>query len=201
MQIDKAKEYVIDGFVFKNYIHLTDEERHMVLEWRNDDSVRYKWYDTRIVPYEEHLRFIESLKQRSDVYYWLVIKDNVPCGVECITSVDQNTHSCEEGYQIAPELDGSGYGFDFAIARLKFLDSLGIKSVYGAINEHNTSAILFIEYLGFVRTSYKLLEISGKQTIFYEYVCDVRSAIQQLPQKDLDGFITFYRKRIKELQR
>lgn len=70
--IDKQKTYVSNGWTFKNFVMLSDEEVKNVWQWRNDESIRKWMYNSDIIPWDNHLKFIESLKNREDKYYWLV---------------------------------------------------------------------------------------------------------------------------------
>jgi len=75
---------------FKNFINLTEEEKLLVLEWRNSDRVRLKMTNQNIIPLENHLKFIESLKTRTDCKYWLFMIDDVPIGVYDIVDIKPN---------------------------------------------------------------------------------------------------------------
>ena len=45
-------------FHFKNYVNLTLDEKSMVLEWRNDESIRKWMYDKEVIELQNHLSFL-----------------------------------------------------------------------------------------------------------------------------------------------
>lgn len=67
--------------LFKNFTKTTLEERKLILSWRNSDRIRLKMVNQGIISLEDHLKFIEGLKNRTDCIYWLVYVDNIPIGV------------------------------------------------------------------------------------------------------------------------
>jgi len=60
---------------------MSDTEKLMVLSWRNHDNVRVWMAHHDIITLDEHLRFINSLENRSDKRYFLVKRDNDYLGV------------------------------------------------------------------------------------------------------------------------
>lgn len=111
MKIDRGTEYHVGDYSYKNYIQLTDAEIRLVWKWRNDSEIRKWMSNPDIIPYEKHIAYVESLKGRNDVYYWLVFKKNVPIGSFNLTKIDRENNKAEAGYYLAPELLNSGEGF------------------------------------------------------------------------------------------
>lgn len=200
MNIDKNKIYEVGEFSFKNYIHLTEEEKRMVLDWRNDDSVRFKMYNSDVIPLENHLAFIDSLNKREDCYYWLVYKQDNPFGTVNIIHVDNTTSSCESGYLVDPELAGNGDGFEFAKARLQLWEQIGVKSLFGSIRIDNVQAIILTEYLGAKQIGSKYIEIQGERVLFLEYKNDLTETFKNsFNELNVKGLVRYYKNRIKEL--
>lgn len=94
---------------FKNFINLTEEEKLLVLEWRNSDRVRLKMANQDIISLESHLSFIESLKTRTDCKYWLFMIDDVPVGVFDIVDIGPDGKGGVTGSYIGND-DYLGYG-------------------------------------------------------------------------------------------
>lgn len=104
--IDKTAIYKAGDFSFKNYINLTEVESRQILNWRNDESIRRKMYNTGIIPWENHQAFIESLKERTDRFYWQVSEGDVVCGSVNLVDVNHETSQAELGYFMAPDQMG-----------------------------------------------------------------------------------------------
>ena len=148
IEIDKYKEYESHGYRFRNFLLLADEEKRMVLDWRNHEKVRSMMVNKDIIPLENHLRFIESLKDRVDCYYWLVFSpDNSPIGVLDLLHVDKKNDIAEFGNYLNP--DEAGRGFEFLIECNYFLFGqmqLGYNVL--TVNVNNKETLLFIKYTG-----------------------------------------------------
>ena len=81
IEIDKHKVYNSRGYQFKNFIIMSDDEKRMVLKWRNDDRVRRRMLSANQATEEEHFNFIKTLEGRDDRWYWIVYRENLPVGV------------------------------------------------------------------------------------------------------------------------
>ena len=66
IEIDKHKVYQSHEYQFKNFIMMNDEEKRMVLKWRNADSVRRRMYSANQATEDEHFNFIRTLENRND---------------------------------------------------------------------------------------------------------------------------------------
>lgn len=112
IEIDRYKIYESHGYKFKNFVCLTDEEKRMVLEWRNSPEIRKWMINSGEISLENHLAFIDGLRTRSDCYYWLVYKpDGVPIGVFDITKIDRGNNLTECGDYAKPKKFDDGFYF------------------------------------------------------------------------------------------
>ena len=121
----------------------------MVWNWRNEESIRRFMYNKELIPFENHLKFLEGLKNREDVYYWLVERDGVIVGVNNLTSVDLHQSRAELGYYMVPEMQKKGIGIDFAYNNFVFaFCAVGIETLFGGIDKRNINAVTLDSYLG-----------------------------------------------------
>ena len=149
IKIDKTKTYCIGDYNYKNFATLTDEEVRLVWEWRNDARIREWMTNQEEIPFENHLRFIESLKARIDKYYWLVYKGSMPIAVLDIIDIDYEKGETEPGYYLNPELLNSGEGLFFNYNFRNFLfNALGFQSVKGNIKVGNDRAYTMSTFNG-----------------------------------------------------
>jgi UDP-4-amino-4,6-dideoxy-N-acetyl-beta-L-altrosamine N-acetyltransferase len=149
MVIDKNKIYELEEYKFKNFAHLSDEEKLSVWKWRNNESIRKFMYNSDLIPFENHIRFLGSLSVRDDVAYWLVSKNDQVVGVTNLTSIDYQLSKAELGYYMIPEMLNSGIGLDFAFTNFLFAFScIGCTSLFGGIDKLNSNAIVLDTYLG-----------------------------------------------------
>ena len=107
---------------FKNFVLLNNDEKQLVLSWRNSDRIRLKMNNQSIISLENHLNWISSLKNYSDCKYYIFYIDNTPCGV--FSFININCEECECGSYMGNETYlGFGIllnylGFDCAFSNL-----------------------------------------------------------------------------------
>ena len=197
--IDKTAIYKAGDFSFKNYVNLTEAESRQILEWRNDESIRKNMYNTGIIPWENHQAFIESLKGRTDRFYWQVSNVDQVVGSVNLVDVNHETGQAELGYFMAPSQLGGGKGFYFVFSALELaFDVLNLESLYGATNVENRSATLLDEYFGFKKTGEKTLVIDGKPIQFAEHILTKEDFDKNKSEMlDIDRLLLFLRKNKK----
>ena len=141
--IDKKQVYSLGRYTYKNFVTLSEDETRLVWNWRNDERICRWMTNKEQIPYENHLRFIEGLKEREDKYYWLVYKDDKPIAVFDIVDVDYQHGETEPGYYLCPDLLNSGEGlfFNYNFRRILF-DVFGFQSVKGNIKIGNDRALM-----------------------------------------------------------
>lgn len=151
MQIKKTLIYQMGDYSYKNFIALSEEEKKLVWNWRNEESIRRFMYNKDIIPFENHLKFLAGLKERDDIYYWLIEKNDQILGVVNLTSVDFQESRAELGYYMVPDLQKKGTGIEFAYNNFLFaFSAIGVKTLFGGIDKRNTNAIILDSYLGCV---------------------------------------------------
>jgi len=71
-----------------NFTDLTLDEKKMVLSWRNHPDVKKWMYNNNDITIENHLSFIENLKDSKDKEYFTVKQDNEYIGVIDFTGIN-----------------------------------------------------------------------------------------------------------------
>lgn len=121
-----------------NFIELSEEEKEMVLKWRNDSEIRKWMYNQEEIKLFEHLDFIENLKSRKDKLYFAVKKDNEFIGVIDFTQIIEN-ESLHMGIYTNPETKGNGKVLLNKIINYSF-NILNVKKIYSEVYEANKKA-------------------------------------------------------------
>ena len=109
VEIDKHKIYQSHDYTFKNFIMMNDDEKRMVLKWRNDDTVRRWMYSAKQATEEEHFNYINTLENRDDRWYWIVYKKDLPVGVLVLALQDRDKEIYEHGIYMNPNLYSGGF--------------------------------------------------------------------------------------------
>jgi len=73
---------------FENILKVNDEIKVRVRQWRNKEEIRRQMLSQNIITKEEHLNWIESLKNRNDWKFWVVFVDEIPIGSVYLQNID-----------------------------------------------------------------------------------------------------------------
>lgn len=145
-----------------NFIHLSDSQKKMVLNWRNDDNIR-KWMLTQDeIGVEKHFAYIDSLASREDRIYFLVEKEEEEIGVIDFTNIDLIHSTVECGLYAKPGKKGVGRIFmalikDYAFRILK------METLIAEVLDGNKTAIGLYHKYGFQETERRV----GKRVIIH----------------------------------
>ena len=180
VEIDKHKIYESRGYRFKNFILLSDEEKRMVLKWRNDDRVRQWMYSAKQATEDEHFNYIKTLEDRDDRWYWLVYRGAIPIGVLVLSLDDREKEIFEHGVYMNPELNGEGFGLFKEIAYVLFF-VFGIKNICGSVQSDNKSALYLNSFLGVKFIGKKIIPQDGRDV---EYLLCHYTKEDFAPHKD-----------------
>lgn len=193
IEIDKQKIYKSHDYLFKNFIIMDDEEKRMVLKWRNDDRVRKWMYSSKQATEEEHFNYIKTLESRDDRWYWLVYRENLPVGVLVLALQDIDNEMFEHGIYMNPELSGEGFGLFKEITYVMFY-ILGINKLCGSVQSDNKDALYLDLFLGVKFNEKKTIPQDG---VDVEYLlCPLYTKEDFAPHKDatLGEYVRFVKK-------
>jgi UDP-4-amino-4,6-dideoxy-N-acetyl-beta-L-altrosamine N-acetyltransferase len=148
-RIDGRATYQQGDFSYKNFTLLSEEEKEMVLGWRNNPLIRMWMSNDDVISIDDHMKFVAKLSSRNDVAYWLVSYCDNPVGVFDLASIDYLHGSAVIGYYLAPDLIGTGFGMSFMLSfRTFFFDVLGFQMLYSYVLEGNARAFQMSEFYG-----------------------------------------------------
>lgn len=137
-----------------NFIDLNNEEKEMILQWRNDQHIRKWMYNVNIISLESHLKYIELLKNSQYKKYFLVRKNNESIGV--INFVNITNDSAHMGIYANPRNKGVGKILLDNISKYAF-EELKVKKVIAEVFTENTKAYALYKKFNF--------EIFDKKTV------------------------------------
>jgi UDP-4-amino-4,6-dideoxy-N-acetyl-beta-L-altrosamine N-acetyltransferase len=131
---------------FENILKANDETKEKVRRWRNKEEIRKLMLDQHIITKEEHLHWIESLKNRNDWKFWVVFIDEIPIGSVYLKNMDFKNLTSEWGFYIGEDdFRGCGIGaiveyiileYFFNIMKFKVLSALVLEENISVINMH-----------------------------------------------------------------
>ena len=133
----------------KNFINLSQQESREVFLWRNSEEISC-FMKTKNISWEEHIAFLEKLKEEVTKQYFLVFDGEVAVGVVDFVDI-QRGDSCEFGIYQNPNLKGYGKGLMEVVIKYAF-ETLKVKNPYAcAFNENQKAISLYLKF-GFILT-------------------------------------------------
>ncbi len=150
MLIDRDNIFEFKNYTYKNYVLLSNQEKKMILEWRNHTNNRKWMFNQNIILLDNHLNFIESLKENSNSFYWLVIKEGTPIGGINLIHLQSDNKSAEIGYFLDPDQQGGGLGLEFVYNAICFaFEVIGLETITGNVMDDNKIAYILDSFMGF----------------------------------------------------
>ena len=101
--------FQIDNYELINYLSLDNNDSLSILSMRNHPLIKKQMNNSRIISFDEHIKFVHDLKFKNDGY-WIVKKNNKIFGSIYLTNTNLKESSCLGGNFIDPNLIGTGQG-------------------------------------------------------------------------------------------
>ena len=146
-----------------NFIDLTLEEKKMILSWRNHPEVKQWMYSTKDISIENHLNFIESLKNITNKLYFLVKQDKEYLGVIDFTNI--NKDDCDFGLYANINLKGMGKILLETIKNYAF-NMLNVTILKAEVFKENKKAIYLYKQFNFIEVNNII--VNNKEVISME---------------------------------
>lgn len=152
---DLRNNITLGKIILKNFINLNEDELHLVLKWRNNETIRNYiciYNEPRKISLDEHREFIKGLKGSKERYYFLV-RDRRNClGVISLLNIDSYNRRCLWGDYANPDSFHTGIGIilEYAALCLAF-DILDVHCLRCETTEQNKAALKLHEFFGFDR--------------------------------------------------
>ncbi len=166
---------------FKNFIDLNYGEVILVWKWRNHPEIRKWMYNRGKFDIDQHLKFLESLKESSNHKYWLVIRSSNPLGVISIKNINENVG--ELGYYIAYKYHGQNYSIEFLYYSLRFIfEEFGIQKLNAYIRADNRVANNLNDLFEFTKELIKI-EYKGSVDYYFHHTLSIEDWVNNIKNK------------------
>jgi UDP-4-amino-4,6-dideoxy-N-acetyl-beta-L-altrosamine N-acetyltransferase len=142
------KNITIGNIILKNFINLSEQEKEIVRNWRNADTVRSWSLTGHIISINEHHDFIEKLKEDNHNFYWLVKNADKYLGVIDLIQVDFNNKNAYLGIYSNPYLKGAGNLLQECLIKVTF-DMACLHTLKLEVIEDNEKALKLFTRFGF----------------------------------------------------
>jgi len=156
---------VLNNISLINFTELTLEEKKMILSWRNHPNIKEWMYNGDDISLDNHLSFIEGLKNSTDKLYFLLKRESDYLGVIDFTNINRESASCEIGLYANVELKGVGTLLLDAICEYGF-KSLHMNKLVAEAFTENKKAISLYKRFNFKYNMKKIL--NSKEVVCME---------------------------------
>lgn len=146
-----------------DFTTLDKEQLTMVLAWRNHSDIRRWMLSDDEISLENHLHFVESLKNRADKRYFLLQQEDAYIGVIDFTDITQT--SAEIGIYANPKMRGVGNALMNALIEYGF-STLGVEILIASVFTDNERAKHLYEKFDFTETARRFYK--GREMIVME---------------------------------
>lgn len=134
-----------------NYIDCSIEQHREILRLRNLDIIRKWMVNQETILEDDHLNFVNGLRNRTDRKYYAVYKDNILVGTYNLTQESEGVW--ERGIIANPIMQGKGETEKWERQILNCLSKEGISIVTAKVKQDNLRSIRYHMKMGFRETN------------------------------------------------
>ena len=134
-----------------NYIDCSIEQHREILRLRNLDIIRKWMVNQEIISEDDHLNFVNGLRNRTDRKYYAVYKDDILVGTYNLTQESEGVW--ERGIIANPKMQGKRETEKWEQQILNSLSKEGISTVTAKVKQDNLRSIRYHMKMGFRETN------------------------------------------------
>ena len=134
-----------------NYIDCNIEQHREILRMRNLDAIRKWMVNQELISEDDHLNFVNGLRNQTDRKYYAVYKDDILVGTYNLTKKSEGVW--ERGIIANPIMQGKGETEKWERQILNCLSKEGISIVTAKVKQDNLRSIRYHMKMGFRETN------------------------------------------------
>ncbi len=134
-----------------NYIDCNIEQHREILRMRNLDAIRKWMVNQELISEDDHLNFVNGLRNQTDRKYYAVYKDDILVGTYNLTKKSEGVW--ERGIIANPIMQGKGETEKWERQILNSLSKEGISTINAKVKQDNLRSIRYHIKLGFRETN------------------------------------------------
>lgn len=150
-------------YKFKNFNATNDFEKKQVYELRNNIEIRKWMFNSELISWNEHIKFLEKLKKDKSKQYFYVERNGLFIGVYSITNI-QNLIG-QGGFYISIDAVKKKLAVEFIYNSIQFIFKFtNIHKIYGLEDLNNKNVFTINRLFGFYdKHKDSIKEIGGVQ--------------------------------------
>jgi len=130
---------------------ILDEDKDLILKWRNSPDVAPYMYTDHQISEPEHNQWFDSIRSDLRREYWIIESDSVPVGLASLYAIDKDNSKCAWAFYLAdPSARGKGIGtfVEFMIIE-RALNEMGLNKLWCEVLETNEAVWKLHQTFGF----------------------------------------------------
>ncbi|QIR75953.1 UDP-4-amino-4,6-dideoxy-N-acetyl-beta-L-altrosamine N-acetyltransferase [Sulfurospirillum diekertiae] len=146
----KENNFFYNEYEIINFINTTENEKTLILQWRNNENVRKWMVNKDIISLDEHCKYIESLRHNDKKLCFLIKNNHNYLGVVEFDLIDLKNNSAYFG--LSANMDNKRPGVGTVLQEICLYiskDKLKIKNLLLYVFSNNKNAISLYEKFGF----------------------------------------------------
>lgn len=132
---------------------MLEQDREMLLRWRNLPQVSDHMYSDHTITEEEHERWFASVREDSSRRYWIIMLDDEPVGLVNLVDINDEARRCHWAFYLSSDATrgrGVGSWVEYQVLKIVF-DVLGLNKLCAEVLVSNAAVISMHEGFGFRR--------------------------------------------------
>lgn len=153
-----------NNIILKNILSLPLEKQLIVRDIRNQDEVRKFMYTEHLISKEEHLRYLEKLKNDNHQIVFVVISNETPIGVVSVNGIDNLHKKTDWAFYLDKDTRG-GLGACLEYCFIDFIfNKLGMEKLNCEVIEVNEAVVKMHKKFGFIEEGFRRENIIKNNT-------------------------------------
>jgi UDP-4-amino-4,6-dideoxy-N-acetyl-beta-L-altrosamine N-acetyltransferase len=131
---------------------INEKDLELILDWRNQESIRKVMYNSEIISKSQHIQWFERLQKNENAISKVFYYNHVPYGVLNINQIDRINNKCEWGFYIGANNAPKGMGTILGYKSLNYIfGELSFRKLCAEVLSVNGKSATFHQKLGFIQ--------------------------------------------------
>jgi len=174
----------------------TDDQKKLVRNIRNEESVRKSMYTDHVIALEEHFSWLESLKKDNKQMVFVVFLDGVVSGVVSVNAIDRLHKKSDWAFYLSESVRGGlGAALEFSMLDFVFKE-LSLEKLNCEVIETNEPVVKMHKKFGFKEEGFRRKNIEkygSRMGVFFLGITkgewlECRSSVKEKYKSVLDRF-------------
>ncbi len=129
--------------------NVSEEDREILLEWRNDPLVYKYSLNANLVSQDEHNTWFDKTLESSQVYFYMGLFNGKRCGTVRYVLMDSEKEA-EVSISISPDLWGKGIAYNLmTMAEQRLAQDSIVETIFATVLSENKASMILFEKSNF----------------------------------------------------